>query len=181
MGMLDRVGCTALGALFLLGACTHEADVPEAEPVTEVAEAPAPETETFAIRLFDKTIGELTATTEGDTVTVDYEYRNNGRGPTLAETIVLGEDGLPVGWTVDGATTFGNEIHETFALEDGTASWTDTTGPGTAGKPANRPSTSRRTARPMRWRSMRRPCWPMQTTSCPPGLPGSCRSTRWKA
>lgn len=130
--MLDRVGCTALGALFLLGACTHEADVPEAEPVTEVAEAPAPETETFAIRLFDKTIGELTATTEGDTVTVDYEYRNNGRGPTLAETIVLGEDGLPVGWTVDGATTFGNEIHETFALEDGTASWTDTTGPGSA-------------------------------------------------
>ena len=66
MGMLDRVGCTALGALFLLGACTHDADVPETDTVTEVAEAPAPETETFAVRLFDKTIGELTATTEGD-------------------------------------------------------------------------------------------------------------------
>ena len=132
--MLDRIGCTALGALFLLGACTHEAEAPETEIVAEISEAPAPVTETFAIRLFDKTIGELVAITEGDTVTVDYEYRNNGRGPTLAETIVLGEDGLPVGWTVDGATTFGNEIHETFALEDGTASWTDTTGPGSAEK-----------------------------------------------
>ena len=132
--MLDRIGCMALGALFLLGACTHEAEAPETEVVAEISEAPAPVTETFAIRLFDKTIGELVAITEGDTVTVDYEYRNNGRGPTLAETIVLGEDGLPVGWTVDGATTFGNEIHETFALEDGTASWTDTTGPGSAEK-----------------------------------------------
>jgi imidazolonepropionase-like amidohydrolase len=132
--MLDRIGCTALGALFLLGACTHEAEAPEAETVTEAVAAPTPVpvTETYAIRLFDTTIGQLVATTEGDTVTVDYEYRNNGRGPTLAETITLGEDGLPVGWTVDGATTFGNEIHETFALEDGVASWTDTTGPGTA-------------------------------------------------
>src|SRR5690606_19526449 len=63
---------------------------------------------------------------------VDYEYRNNGRGPTLAETITLGEDGLPIGWTIDGATTFGNEIQETFALTGGVASWTDTTGSATA-------------------------------------------------
>ena len=130
--MLDRFGCTALGALFLLGACTHEAEVPATELAAEAAAAPAPVTETYSVRLFDTTIGQMVATTEGSTVTVDYEYRNNGRGPTLAETIELGDDGLPVGWTVDGATTFGNKIHETFALADGVASWTDTTGPGTA-------------------------------------------------
>lgn len=135
--MIRRFGYTALGALFLLGACTHEADTTAAE-VTEtaapVAEVTAPVTETFSIRLFETTIGQLVATTEGNAISVDYEYRNNGRGPTLAEEIELGPDGLPVSWTVDGATTFGNEVHETFALADGVASWTDTTGPGTAEK-----------------------------------------------
>ncbi len=135
--MLDRFGYSALGALLLLGACTHEGDMaaPEiTDTVTPITDTDTTVTETYAVRLFDSTIGQMVATTDGDTVTVDYEYRNNGRGPTLAETIELGEDGLPVGWKVDGATTFGNEIHETFALTDGIASWTDTTGPGTAEK-----------------------------------------------
>ncbi len=127
--MINRFGCTALAALFVLGACAHEAGV----PATELAPAaPTSTTETFSVRLFDQTLGQLVATTEGDTVKVDFEYRNNGRGPTLAETIRLGADGLPVSWTIDGATTFGNEINETFALEGGVASWTDTTGSSTA-------------------------------------------------
>jgi len=125
--MFNRFGCTALGALILLGACTHDAAEPAPTP-----EAAAPVTETWSARLFGTTLGQMVATTEGDTVTVDYEYRNNGRGPTLAETITLGPDGLPVGWQVDGATTFGNKIHESFAVKDGVASWTDTTGPGSA-------------------------------------------------
>ena len=130
--MLNRFGYPALAALFLLGACTHEAEA----PALDAAPAAAPETatETFSIRLFDKTIGQMVATTQGNDISVDYEYRNNGRGPTLAEEVELGADGLPVSWKVDGATTFGNEIHETFALTDGKASWTDTTGPGSAEK-----------------------------------------------
>lgn len=127
--MLNRFGSTALAALFVVGACAHEVEA----PALEAAEAaPAPVTETWSVRLFDQTLGQLVATTEGNTVKVDYEYRNNGRGPTLAETITLGEDGLPIGWTIDGATTFGNEIHETFALTGGVASWTDTAGSATA-------------------------------------------------
>ena len=124
--MINRFGSTALAALFVLGACAHEANAPLAEPQAT--------TETFSVRLFDKTLGQLVAVTTGDTVRVDYEYRNNGRGPTLAETIKLGADGLPVSWTVDGATTFGNQIRETFALENDVASWTDTTGSTTAAK-----------------------------------------------
>ena len=122
--MINRFGCTALAALFVLGACAHEAEAPLAEPQAT--------TETFSVRLNDTTLGQLVATTTGDTVKIDYEFRNNGRGPTLAETIKLGADGLPVSWTIDGATTFGNEINETFALEGGVASWTDTTGSSTA-------------------------------------------------
>lgn len=121
--MLNRFGSTALAALFVLGACAHEAAAPP---------APAATTETFSVRLNDTTLGQLVATTEGSTVKIDYEFRNNGRGPTIAETITLGPDGLPASWTIDGATTFGNEVHETFALDGGVARWTDTTGSSTA-------------------------------------------------
>jgi imidazolonepropionase-like amidohydrolase len=128
--MLNRFGCTALVALFLLGACAHEAKT----PLAEAPAATAAGTETFSVRLFDKTIGQLVATTDGDSIKVDFEFRNNGRGPTMAETITLGAEGLPVQWSIDGATTFGNEVYETFTLEGDAASWTDTTGPGTAVK-----------------------------------------------
>lgn len=127
--MLNRFGSTALAALFMLGACAHEVEAPALDVVEA---APAPVTETWSVRLFDQTLGQLVATTEGNTIKVDYEFRNNGRGPTLAETITLGEDGLPAAWKIDGATTFGNEVHETFALEGGVASWTDTTGSASA-------------------------------------------------
>lgn len=127
--MLNRFGSAALAALFVLGACAHEGEA----PVADLAEAaPAATTETWSVRLNDATLGQLVATTEGNTVKVDYEFRNNGRGPTMAETITLGADGLPTAWTIDGATTFGNEVHETFALDGDTASWTDTTGSSTA-------------------------------------------------
>lgn len=127
--MLNRFGSTALAALFVLGACVHEAE----PPVAELADAaPAATTETWSVRLNDATLGQMVATTEGNTVKVDYEFRNNGRGPTMAETITLGADGLPTAWTIDGATTFGNEVHETFALDGNAASWTDTTGSSTA-------------------------------------------------
>jgi hypothetical protein len=98
--MLNRFGSTALAALFVLGACAHEAEAPAAE----FAAVPAAETETWSVRLNDTTIGQMVATTEGDSVKVDYEFRNNGRGPTMAEMITLGADGLPTAWTIDGAT-----------------------------------------------------------------------------
>lgn len=127
--MIKQSGFTALAAIFSLGGCAHEAPAPAAQ--TQAV------TETFSVRLFDQTLGQLVAVTTGDTVRVDYAYRNNGRGPTLAETIRLGADGLPVSWTIDGATTFGNKIHETFALGNGVARWSDTTGSSTA--PASEP------------------------------------------
>jgi imidazolonepropionase-like amidohydrolase len=131
--MINRLTLMALGGAFFLGACAHEAEVAPATIIeAEAPEAPEPVTEAYTVRLFGADIGEMTAVTTGPGIKVDYEYRNNGRGPTMAETILLGEDGLPVSWTVDGNTTFGNKVTETFALEDGTARWVDTTGPGMA-------------------------------------------------
>ena len=138
--MIERFGYGALGALFLLGACTHETKEAASEPesVAEAAPVAEPATGTWTVRLFETTIGQMVATAEGNEITVDYEYRNNGRGPTLASKIELGEDGLPVSWSVEGATTFGNRISETFCIADGLATWADTTGPGST--PITEPS-----------------------------------------
>ena len=61
---------------------------------------------------------------------IDYEYRNNGRGPTVKEEIVFADNGLPMKWNITGASTFGNKIDEQFSLSGTTANWTDATGSG---------------------------------------------------
>lgn len=87
-------------------------------------------TETYTVIVGGRNVGHLKADTTGASTTIDYDYKNNGRGPTIAETLTLGPDGLPTAWTVKGATTFGGKVDESFALKGGTASWTDSAGKG---------------------------------------------------
>mgnify|MGYP001181845952 CR=1 FL=1 len=98
------------------------------ETTATSAEASAPEASQFTVLVGGVEIGGMTVTQTEDGYTVDYEYRNNGRGPTLAEDIGLDEAGLPSRWTIEGATTFGNPVDESFELIDSEASWTDSTG-----------------------------------------------------
>ncbi|MFC3712139.1 amidohydrolase family protein [Sphingoaurantiacus capsulatus] len=88
-------------------------------------------TETYTVIVGGRTVGHLKADTNGASTVIDYDYKNNGRGPTIAETLTLGADGLPTAWTVKGATTFGGKVDEKFALKGKTASWTDSAGSGT--------------------------------------------------
>jgi hypothetical protein len=37
----------------------------------------------------DKSVGHLIAETKGGQTTIDYDVKNNGRGPTIAESITL--------------------------------------------------------------------------------------------
>ncbi|WP_084397800.1 amidohydrolase family protein [Henriciella aquimarina] len=99
---------------------------------SETGEATAASETTYTIMVSGTKIGDMVVTEDGPAISVDYEYRNNGRGPTMDESIVLGEDGFPLAWSVAGNTTFGNAVDETFAMEDGEASWTDSTGTGSA-------------------------------------------------
>jgi hypothetical protein len=87
-------------------------------------------TETYSVIVGGRTVGHLKADTDGARTVIDYDYKNNGRGPTIAETLTLGADGLPTAWTVKGATTFGGKVDERFTLQGGTASWTDSAGQG---------------------------------------------------
>ncbi len=88
--------------------------------------------ERYSVIFGGKTVGHLWADSAGGTTKIDFDYKNNGRGPTMAETVTVGADGLPTAWTVDGATTFGSKVAERFAKAAGTATWTDSTGKGGA-------------------------------------------------
>ncbi len=107
--------------LFLLTACKQEA-------ANLSALANYQGDETYSVIFGGTTVGHLKTHTVGDTVQVDYDYKNNGRGPTIKETLVLNAAGFPVQWQISGNTTFGNSIDEHYSLKGSTASWTDATG-----------------------------------------------------
>jgi len=98
----------------------------------------AAQTTTFSVIYSGKNIGHLIAETKGDVTTVDYDYKNNGRGPTISELIRTGPEGLPLEWTIKGATLFGSKVDEHFSQGGGHAEWTDSVGKGSAAidKPA---------------------------------------------
>ena len=83
--------------------------------------------ESFTAILSGTEVGQMEVVHD-DLTSVEFEFRSNGRGPTVTETIEFSEDGYPETWEVSGATTFGNVIEEDFQIEGDRASWTDTTG-----------------------------------------------------
>ena len=92
----------------------------------------AAETQRYVVLAPEANIGHLHATIDGDAVTIEYDVKDNGRGPTMAESLRLGADGLPIAWTITGTTTFGSRVDERFAVDGGAATWRDAVGPGRA-------------------------------------------------
>ncbi len=117
----------ALAAPFVLSLAACGEPAAETRPAAQPA---APDVFTVLVQGTPVGAAEVSAAPGG--YEIAYEYRNNGRGPTLNETIVLDDAGLPASWTIDGATTFGNAVAERFVMEDGQARWTDSTGDGEA-------------------------------------------------
>src|SRR5690606_39023670 len=111
-----------LGLILVLGLSCKQ------EPASSLADYQGDET--YTVIVGENKVGHLNTTIVGDTINVDYDYKNNGRGPTMKETIVLNAEGYPVDWKITGNTTFGNAVNEHFSLEGQKASWTDATGSG---------------------------------------------------
>lgn len=88
------------------------------------------DTQTYSMIFGAKKVGHLTAETKGDLTSIDFDVKNNGRGPTIAETIKLDAAGLPTEWTVKGSTTFGSKIAEHFLRKGSRGEWADSTGKG---------------------------------------------------
>jgi imidazolonepropionase-like amidohydrolase len=94
------------------------------------------QTERFSVFRTDTTIGRLVADTQGDQIKIDFDVKDNGRGPTIAETITIGADGAPVSWTITGTQTFGGKINERFERRGKISTWVDAAGPGRFSGPA---------------------------------------------
>ena len=91
---------------------------------------PAHAEENFSVIFGEKVVGHLTTTTDDGETRIVFDYKNNGRGPTMAETIKLDDRGLPTFWTITGSTTFGSKVNEHFEQVGDNASWTDSVGSG---------------------------------------------------
>ena len=83
----------------------------------------------------EKKVGHLTAETKGDQTTIDYDVKNNGRGPTIAESITLDAAGLPSEWSIQGSGAFGSKIAEHFSRVGKRGEWQDSTGKGQSTTP----------------------------------------------
>ena len=94
--------------------------------------------ETFSIIFGEKVVGHLTTTSGDGETRIVFDYKNNGRGPTMAETIKLDAKGLPTFWKISGATTFGSKVDEHFEQVGDKASWTDSVGSGSLDAPEHR-------------------------------------------
>jgi len=88
--------------------------------------------ERFTVMFGERAVGTLVADTKSGEIRIVYDYKNNGRGPTMAETIRVDRKGLPTAWTISGTTTFGSKVAESFSSDGRTANWTDSTGKGNA-------------------------------------------------
>jgi imidazolonepropionase-like amidohydrolase len=77
-------------------------------------------------------VGHVFVDTKAGVTKVDYNVKNNGRGPTMAETLTFGADGLPTSWTISGTTTFGSKVNERFNRDKRRATWLDSVGKGQA-------------------------------------------------
>lgn len=75
--------------------------------------------------------GHQWVTTEADgTTKVDFDFKDNGRGPTLKEEYKLGADGTFVSYHVEGTSEIGAPVDETFSRAGDKASWKSTTDKG---------------------------------------------------
>ena len=80
--------------------------------------------ERYALVTSTGRIGTLVVTTEGRAVDVDWRVDDNGRGSKIREHIVLGPKGLPTSRVIEGTSTYGAPVKETFSVADGRARWT---------------------------------------------------------
>jgi imidazolonepropionase-like amidohydrolase len=134
MGIRITLLASSIFGLMAVGCAkpvAETAPVAAAAPAEVAAAAALPVltgTETFKVFVSGTEIGHLNVDHSGGVTKVDFEYRNNGRGPTILETVTLDESGLPMDWNIEGATTFGNNVEESFSRDGLKASWTDATG-----------------------------------------------------
>ncbi|MCW5610457.1 MAG: amidohydrolase family protein [Rubrivivax sp.] len=77
----------------------------------------------YVVTIQGERAGTMSVRQDGDTVRVDYSYRDNGRGPDLQEEFRIGPQRQPVSYRVRGRAAFGGEIREDATVEGGRLRW----------------------------------------------------------
>jgi hypothetical protein len=75
---------------------------------------------------------QITQVGDDGRITVDYSYRDNGRGPDLKEEFTLAKDGTLVLYSGTGKSTFGAPIADSFTRREGEARWKSLSDQGSA-------------------------------------------------
>jgi hypothetical protein len=84
----------------------------------------ADQTTHYTIIFSGETRGEQVTTVSADgRIKVDYQYSQNGRGPTLKEEIQVAPDGTFARYKVTGKSTFGAPVSETFSRRGDQVEW----------------------------------------------------------
>jgi hypothetical protein len=84
----------------------------------------AQKTQKYTVSILQEVAGALVSSSDAQgKVSVDFSYRNNGRGPDLKEEFSVDALGTPVLYLGSGKSTFGNEIRESYAWQDGRGRW----------------------------------------------------------
>jgi len=90
----------------------------------------AADTMTYRALMAGEDIGFLAVNRTDDRIEINFDYKQNGRGPTITEEMVIDERAYPIDWAITGTTTFGSPVDEFFRVDDNTVSWQDATGSG---------------------------------------------------
>ena len=67
--------------------------------------------------------GHQTVTRHGNTIDVNFNFKENGRGPTLKERITLASDGTMKEYRVSGTSEMGGEVSERFSARNSLIKW----------------------------------------------------------
>ena len=66
---------------------------------------------------------QTTQVADDGSISVDFSFRNNGRGPDLKEEFALAQDGTLVRYSAKGASTIGAPIRDSFTRRGNHAEW----------------------------------------------------------
>jgi len=106
------------GAVIWIGAAGADAR-------SDVNAAAKVETIRYTVLLAGNPAGRQVTTKSGDSISVQYEFDDRGRGPKLDVRIIVGPHGVPTVYEVDGANYSSSPVEERFSIVNGHAEWTN--------------------------------------------------------
>jgi len=93
--------------------------------------------EDFIIIQNSEIIGHVTVVKDQQgTINIDYFVDTNGRGPKIKEALVLNSEGYPIDWKIEGFSSFGAPVLETYSWKNGQGNWFSQADDGTSHLPS---------------------------------------------